>query len=151
MTAHHPLRSWRVARGLTVDQVAGLVETSPSAVRNYELGRRVPHPVIMARIEMVTLRRVRASVFLPDLRGSFLSGPTNSPEPVTTEGAGSVGDDESNLVVPGHLRRTVARGTALQIDIEGRAEGAVMSAATTRPTTSAKARSAASSNCPTAA
>ena len=103
MSANHPLRAWRVSHDLTVDQVASLIEASPAAVRNYELARRVPHPVIMARIEMVTLRRVSASDFLPDLRGSFLSGPLNAPEPTTTQGAGSVGDGESDLAIPGHL------------------------------------------------
>ena len=65
MSANHPLRSWRLAKDLSVEQVAALINVDAATVRSYETGRRIPRPQIMVRIEAVTLRGVTASDFLP--------------------------------------------------------------------------------------
>lgn len=101
MIANHPFRQWRVGHALSVDQVASLIDTSASAVRNYELGRRVPHPAVMARIEMVTRRGVTASDFLPDVlptRATITGAP---PEPSSS--AGMDGEGSAAAALPEHV------------------------------------------------
>ncbi len=65
MNTNHPLRAWRLSKDLTVKQLAALIGVEGPTITSYELGRRMPRPIVMAAIESVTLRRVTASDFLP--------------------------------------------------------------------------------------
>lgn len=94
MNANHPLRAWRQSKGLTLQQVGRLLDIDTVTVSNYENGRRVPRPHIMARIESVTLRAVTASDFLPSaLSGASPDGfgraPDASAEPPSLAAPGS--------------------------------------------------------------
>lgn len=68
----NPLKSWRTDKGLSTELLAGLIEVDPATVRSYETGRRVPRPLIMMRIEQVSLGRVTASDLLRACAGADL-------------------------------------------------------------------------------
>lgn len=51
--ALHPLKRWRLSKGLTLQQVADQIGTKRSTVHHYETGRRLPHRKIMPRIIMM--------------------------------------------------------------------------------------------------
>lgn len=50
----HPLDSWRLARGWTLEALAATLEVSTAAVSRYINGRRRPDPAVMQRIFALT-------------------------------------------------------------------------------------------------
>lgn len=61
--AVHPLRAWRVARGLTLAQAARTVGTTRQVWHNWETGKRLPRPRYMARLRDVTQGELSADTF----------------------------------------------------------------------------------------
>ena len=46
----HPLRWWRLAQKLSVDDLAALPETSAASISRIERGRQHPRPAMMRRL-----------------------------------------------------------------------------------------------------
>ncbi|MBS7545661.1 helix-turn-helix transcriptional regulator [Ancylobacter oerskovii] len=64
-SASHPLRKWRLARDLTLEQAGAPIGVTGQTFGKYELGKRVPRPAKLAAIIAMTGGAVTASDFLP--------------------------------------------------------------------------------------
>lgn len=64
MDANHPLRTWRRAKDLTLEQFGGLIGAAKSTVAAYELRLRFPGAAVLAEIERVTGGQVTASMMV---------------------------------------------------------------------------------------
>jgi predicted transcriptional regulator len=62
-TNDHPLRRWRVAKGLSLTQAAKNLGTTKSAWCDWEYARRIPNRRWMARIRTLTGGAVDANSF----------------------------------------------------------------------------------------
>jgi transcriptional regulator with XRE-family HTH domain len=62
-TAEHPLRKWRKAEGLTLQEAAEKVGTSRQVWSDWERGRRRPNQHFMPRVRNVTEGKVSADDF----------------------------------------------------------------------------------------
>lgn len=63
----HPLRRWRQAKGLTLEECASKVGTSRQVWSDWERGRRKPNERFMPQIRSITGGVVRADDFYPPL------------------------------------------------------------------------------------
>ncbi|WP_226019502.1 helix-turn-helix transcriptional regulator [Novosphingobium sp. FKTRR1] len=63
-SSNHPLKKWRLGKGLTLDAAAAMVGTTRPVWYNWEKGRRRPGANFMARLRDVT--GLSADIFYPD-------------------------------------------------------------------------------------
>lgn len=63
----HPLREWRIAEGLTLDEAAARVGTTRPVWHSWETRKRIPNTVFMPRIREVTGGKITADHFFPSL------------------------------------------------------------------------------------
>jgi transcriptional regulator with XRE-family HTH domain len=62
----HPLRDWRLARGLSLSAAAARIGTHKSVWHAWENGYRRPNATFMPRIRELTGGVINADVFFPD-------------------------------------------------------------------------------------
>lgn len=61
----HPLRKWRKAKGMTLEQCAAKVGTSRQVWSDWERGRRRPSGSFMPKVRELTGGSVGADAFFP--------------------------------------------------------------------------------------
>ncbi len=63
--SEHPLRKWRKAKGLTLEECAGEIGTSRQVWSDWERWRRRPNRKLMPRVRAFTKGEVSADDFYP--------------------------------------------------------------------------------------
>jgi len=63
----HPLRKWRKAKGLTLEECAGKIGTSRQVWSDWERGRRRPDGRFMPKVRAYTGEEISADDFYPPL------------------------------------------------------------------------------------
>ncbi|WP_310532533.1 helix-turn-helix transcriptional regulator [Novosphingobium sp.] len=67
-TQDHPLRKWRKAEGLTLEQAASRVGTVRQVWSDWERGRRRPSGDFMPKVRDLTGGKVTADDFFPSIK-----------------------------------------------------------------------------------
>jgi transcriptional regulator with XRE-family HTH domain len=62
-TITHPLKKWRLSKGLTLAEAAARVGTSRQVWHAWEIGRRRPHPRFMLELRKMTGGAISADDF----------------------------------------------------------------------------------------
>lgn len=80
----HPLKAWRLARGLTPHEVGNRLRCSVQTVYRYEAGTRTPERSVLDRIIIMTEGAVTANDWIGEQASRVLSG-----QPASAVGAAS--------------------------------------------------------------
>ena len=68
MSTHHPLKEYRIAAGLTLEELASLAEISKASLSRIETGDQIPSLGLVKRLVKVSKNKLSADDFLQWVR-----------------------------------------------------------------------------------